>query len=64
MILSAALLRRWLAMAAGVIGLYVVFLMIVIETFNASAGVGFGTLVFGLLVLAAVLGWRRRGAVG
>lgn len=60
MILSAALQRRWLAMAAGVIGLYVVFLMIVIETFNASAGAGFGTLVFGLLVLAAVLAWRRR----
>ena len=64
MILSAALQRRWLAMAGGVIGLYVVFLMIVIETFNASAGAGFGTLVFGLLVLAAVLAWRRRGALG
>ena len=60
MILSAALQRRWLAMAASVIGLYVVFLMIVIETFNASAGAGFGTLLFGLLVLAAVLAWRRR----
>ena len=60
MILSAALQRRWLAMAAGVIGLYIVFLIIVIETFNASAGAGFGTLLFGLLVLTAVLAWRRR----
>lgn len=58
-ILAAARLRRPLPLAAGVIGLYAVFVIIVIETFDASLGAGVGTLAFGLLVLAAVLGWRR-----
>lgn len=58
-ILTAARLRRPLPLAAGVIGLYAVFVIIMIETFDASLGAGVGTLAFGLLVLAAVLGWRR-----
>ena len=60
MILSAARLRRPLALAAGVLGLYAAFVTIVIETFDASVGAGFGTLAFGLIVLGAVLEWRRR----
>ena len=60
MLLVAARLRRPLALAAGVIGLYAVFVAIVIETFDASVGAGFGTLAFGLIVLGAVLEWRRR----
>ncbi len=60
MILCGALLRRWLALAIGAAALYATFIAVVIETFGASAGAGFGTLLFGLLVLAAVIFWRRR----
>lgn len=57
---AAAHFRRPLALAAGVIALYAVFLAVVIETFDSGAAAGFGTLAFGLLLLAAVLLWRRR----
>ena len=57
---AAARFRRPLPLAAGVIALYAVFLAVVIETFDSSAAAGFATLAFGLLLLAAVLLWRRR----
>ena len=60
MILLAASRRRWLALAIGVVGLYITFLAVVIEQFNAGVGAGVGTLIFGLLVLSAALFWRRR----
>ena len=60
MIAAAAMQRRWLALAVGALGLYVTFLAVVIGAFDASLGAGLGTLLFGVLVLAAAIAWRRR----
>ena len=60
MIAASAMQRRWLALAVGALGLYVTFLAVVIGAFDASLGAGFGTLLFGVLVLAAAIAWRRR----
>ena len=62
MIVVAAVLRRWLALAIGVLGAYIILLRVVIDAFEASIAAGFGTLAFGALVLAAVVVWRRRPA--
>ena len=61
-ILLAAFQRRWLALVLGTLALYVVFIVLVIETFGAGAGAGFGTLLFGVTLLVVVTVWRQRAA--
>ena len=62
-ILLAAFQRRSLAMVLGTVALYVVFIVLVIETLGAGAGAGFGTLLFGVTLLVVVTVWRQRAAM-
>ena len=61
-IVLAAVQRRTLAMVFAVVSLYVVFIVRVIDAFGANAGVGFGTIFFGITLLVAVVIWREQFA--
>ena len=63
MILLAGFQRRRLALVLGTVALYVTFIVRVIEAFGAGAGAGFGTLLFGITLLAIVTVWRQRDAI-
>ena len=52
--------RRSLAMVFAVVALYVVFIIRVIDAFGANAGVGFGTVFFGVMLLVVVVIWGQR----
>ena len=61
MTVLGALRGRPVALLVGGLALFVALLATVIAALGATVGTGFGTLVFGVTVIAAVIAWRQGG---
>lgn len=62
-LLAAGVLRqRRLELFFGVVGVYAAGLTLVLGQFESSLGAIIGTLLFGLLIVAGAMVWRRRGS--
>ena len=59
MVLLGVARSRPIALVIGGLALFVVLMITIIEMVGATVGTGFGTLVFGATVLAAVIVWRH-----
>ena len=57
-----ALRGRPFALVVGGLALFIALLVTVIDVLGATVGAGFGTMVFGVTVLAAVMFWREQVA--